>query len=271
MGLHVIEEVSRFESDWWNGRLLIWEGPEQGETYAIGVDPAEGAGQDRSVCEIIKVGNLYHPDVQVAEFACDYLDPIYFADVVNTIGRFYKDPEGTEAFATIEFNAPCGDTMISDLCNRLSYTNQFIWKAYDRINNVYTNKYGWSTNKATRPKIIARGLHAFGVGDLVVNSPFVIDEMEDFARDHFVAKAKARHGTHDDRLMALLIGYWGAHDDEFLNGEDIGEQRRMRIAAGEIQQEMIKEVTAKKKADFQNTAITYRQMQERANEMFEMD
>ncbi len=251
--------------------MLVWEAPEQGEMYAIGVDPAEGVGQDRSVCEVIKVGNLYHPDIQVAEFTSDYLDPIFFADVVNTIGRFYHDDDGTEAFATIECNAPCGDTLVNDLRSRLDYSNLFIWKAYDRINSVYTNKLGWWTNKTTRPKIIARGLHAFSQKDLIINSGFLLDEMADFERDHFIAKAKARHGRHDDRIMALLIGYWGAHDDEWIGGEDIGEQRRLRGLAGEIQKDMAAQGAAKKRSDYQNTAISYSEMMSRANEMFEFD
>lgn len=270
-GMKVIPAAGEYDYDPWNGRLLIWEPPEAGEFYALGVDPAEGVGADRSVCEVIKIGNIHHPDVQVAEFACDFLDPVYFADVVNVIGRFYSDSEGIEALAIVEFNAPCGDVIISDLRTRLDYSNQFIWKAYDRINNVYTNKLGWSTNKSTRPKIIARGLHAFTQKDLLLNSHYLLDEMADFERDMYIAKAKARRGQHDDRIMALLIGYWGAHDDEFLAGEDIGEQRRLRKAAGGIQQELAEKQATVRRVDYQNTAITYRQMMERADEMFEFD
>jgi hypothetical protein len=271
MGLKVLPGIGEYDYDYWNGRLLIWEAPEQCEDYAIGVDPAEGVSADRSVCEVIKIGNLHHPDVQVAEFTCDYLDPIDFGNVVNTVGRLYSGPEGYEAFATIECNAPCGDTMLNDMRARLDYTNLYIWKAYDRINNVYTNKYGWWTNRVTRPKLIARGLHAFTNGDLVVNSPFLLDEMSDFERDHFIAKAKARHGRHDDRIMALLIGYWGAHDDEWLAGEDIAEERRLRRAAKDVQNGMAKAAPVARRADYQNQALTYAQMMARANEQFWSD
>lgn len=265
-GLNVIDAVSEYDYDVWNGRLLVWESPANGETYAIGVDPAEGVNADRSVCEVIKVGNLTHPDVQVAEFACDFLSPPDFANVVNVIGRFYHDVDGSEAFATIECNAPCGDVMINDLRMRLDYTNQFIWKQYDRRENMYTNKFGWWTNKTTRPKLIARGLDSMSKGDLIINSQYLLDEMSDFERDHYVAKAKARYGRHDDRIMALLIGYWGAHDDEWMAGDDMAEQRRLRTAAGEIQNDMIKLADSGKRADYQCSAVTYKQMMERADE-----
>lgn len=264
-GLKVID-YNEYDYDYWNGRLLIWESPEAGEQYAIGVDPAEGVGADRSVCQVLKVGNMVHPDVQVAEFACDFLDPVDFASCVKVIGDFYGS-NGEEAFCTVECNAPCGDTMVNDLRMRLDYSNLFIWKAYDKITNIYTNKLGWWTNRTTRPKLIARGLHAFANSDLIVNSPFCLDEMSDFERDHFIAKAKARFGRHDDRIMALLIAYFGAHDEEWMAGEDIAEERRARMYGRQIQQLIVEPETTpvRRRVDYQNTAITLKEMYERAD------
>lgn len=249
------------EYDWepWNGRMLIYEAPEPGEYYALGVDPAEGVRADRSVCQVLKIGNLKHPDVQVAEFACDFLDPVDFASVIDSIGRFYAGPDGTEAFCTLETNAPCGDSMMSELRFRLDYSNMYIRRSYDRLNSTYTNTFGWNTNKASRPKLIARGLHAMTYGDLIINSPYLLDEMSDFRRDRFDEKPEARRDRHDDRIMSLLIGYYGFHDDEWINGEDIGEMRRSLIKGEPASVEIIVD-PAKPKSDYQNRAITNRQM-----------
>lgn len=265
--MSIIDEISEYDWEAWNGRLLVWESPMAGETYAIGVDPAEGVGQDNSVCEVIRVGTILRPDEQVAEFACNFLSPPDFANVVNTIGRFYHDAEGDEAFCTIECNASCGDVMTTELRMRLDYTNLYINKDYNRVENMYTNKIGWWTNKSTRPKLIARGLHAFQKGDLIINSEFLFREMSRFERDHFIAKAKAAHGFHDDRVLSILIAYWGAHDDEWLAGEDIAEERRMRAKGIEWQREMEETPTpSKKKRDWQNSAITLREMNARADD-----
>lgn len=267
-----ILERSSTDWDYWNGRLLIYEAPVAGEVYWLGVDPAEGVRGDRSVCQVGKYGNMRHPDIQVAEFACDYLDPVDFASVVDSIGRFYADPDGTEAFLTLEVNAPCGDTMCSDLRLRKDYGNLFIRKSYDKINNIYTNTYGWSTNKATRPKLIARGVHAMQYGDLVINSPFLIDEMSDFRRDKFDEKPEARRGHHDDRIMALLIGYYGAHDDEWINGEDLAEQRRAQLKADAVTEAIIEhhnpttESVQARKADYQMRPIGFKQMMAEAED-----
>ena len=265
MGMAVIKELSLYDYDAWNGRLLMWEAPEPGELYALGVDPAEGVGGDRSVCEVIKVGNLVHPDVQVAEFACDFLDPVDFASVVKAIGQLYRDSHGEEALCTLEINAPCGQSAIQVLQGKLGYSNLFIWKRYDRIRNIMTNSYGWWTNRTTRPMIIARGLHAFGYGDLLINSTFLLGEMQDFEREHHMARASAKRGKHDDRLMAMLIGYWGAHDEEWMAGEDVAEERRLRESGGELQQKIV-EKTNQPKADYWNQPIKSDDMWARAEE-----
>ncbi len=158
----------------------------------------------------------------------------------------------------------------NDLRSRLDYTNLYVTKAYDRISNIYTNKYGWNTNKSNRPKILARGAHAFMQGDLVVNSPFLVDEMGDFVRDGFVAKAQAKRGKHDDRVIALLIAYYGLMDEDWQAGDDIDSERRLRRSANLVQDKLIQTSGAPvQRPDFQNQAITYKQMQARLEEQFD--
>src|SRR5207247_111836 len=181
---------------------------------------------------VIRIGDRKRPDTQVAEYACDYIDMMELSPVIDTIGRFYHDDEGFEAIANIEVNGP-GDSTIMDLNHRLNYGNFFIWKVYDRITHLHTNRIGFVTHKNTRPKLLGRGMHALKRGDLVVHSEFLLDEMADFQRDHYVARAAAVAGMHDDRVMALLLAYWCAHDDELLSGEDVAEERRVLAKAQE--------------------------------------
>lgn len=269
LGLSVAQ-ISQYDVDPWNGRLLIWDTPRQGEEYILGVDSAEGIKKDRSVCEVMLKGNLIHPSEQVAEFACDFLDPIDFAAVVATIGKFYSDPDGTEAFCTIETNNPAGASILNTLRTKLDYTNLFIRKDYEKRENLFTTKLGWHTTRHNRGLIIARGLHALQYGDLILHSPYLLDEMADFESNHdmAVAKVKASKG-HDDRIMATLVGYFGGFDDSWLAGDDIDEQRRLRQQAGQIQQEMA--ATTQKdnrtvKSDYINQAVSWRKAQELAED-----
>jgi len=257
-------DVGAYDYDWWNGRLLVYELPQTGESYVLGVDVAEGVGQDRTVVEVVRRGNETRPDEQVAEFATDTLNPIEMVPIVATIGKFYCDDARDEALAVIECNTIGGQELQLALRTQHDYSNLFVWKVYDKRDNVFTNKLGWWTNRTTRPKLIVRGLHALENSDLIINSPFLIDEMEDFERDHFLAQAKAKFGRHDDRVIAILMAHVGAHDDEWLAGEDMAEQRRLLTLAGGVKHTA--EVKTGRRADFQNTAITYDEMMAKAEE-----
>ncbi len=270
MGMSIVS-ASKYEfGDEWNGRLLCWEPPTSGEEYVLGVDTSEGVKKDRSVCEVILKGNLIHPDIQVAEFACDFLDPIDFAAVVATIGKFYCDPDGSEAFCTIETNNPAGAAVLNTLRTKLDYTNLFTRTDYEKRENLFTTKYGWHTTRHNRGLIIARGLHALQYDDLVLNSPYLLDEMADFESNHDIAAAKVKTGKgHDDRIMALLVGYFGGHDDEWLAGDDIAEERRLRGDAVRRQLELSLRTDTQKpqtKADYINTAISARDAKARAED-----
>lgn len=225
MGLHLVERT-QYDFDYWNGRLLLFALPEPGATYTIGVDVAEGLGKDRSVIEVIRNGDRKRPDEQVAEFASDYHDMMELSPLISTIGHFYRDDEGEEALVNIELNGP-GDSTLQDLRYRLDYSNFFIFKRYDKRNTALTQYLGFVTTPTARKKLIGRGMHAIKRGDLIVHSEFLLDEMADFQKDHYLAKAQAISGTHDDRVMALLLANWAAHDDELLAGDDIAEERRL--------------------------------------------
>ena len=225
MGIHLVQR-SQYDFDYWNGRLLLWGLPEPGATYTIGVDVAEGVGKDRSVIEVLRNGDRKRPDEQVAEWASDMHDMMELSPIINTIGHFYRDSEGEEALVNIELNGP-GDSTLQDLRYRLDYSNFFIYKRYDKRNTALTQWLGFVTNASTRRKLVGRGMHAIKRGDLIVHSEYLLDEMADFQRDHFMAKAQAVSGTHDDRVMALLLANWAAHDDELMAGDDIAEERRV--------------------------------------------
>ncbi len=268
LGLNIIGR-SEFSYDYWNGKLLCWEPPQINEEYILGVDSAEGIGADRSVLQVIKRGNLIHPDIQVAEFASDFISPVDFAGIVNTVGRFYADPDGGEAFITIEVNNPAGTAIQNTLRTRWDYTNMFERKDYEKRENMIMNKVGWHTTRQNRGIIIARSQHALMYGDLLINSPFLVEEMADFESNFDMAAAKAKSkGGHDDRIMSLMIAYYGGHDYEWLSGEDIAEERRLLMAARAQADKIVNpEEYEKPKGgrDFQNTAISARDMWARAD------
>ena len=258
LGITAVAPPSEYDLEYWNGRLLIYEEPDPKAIYALGVDPAGGKGADRSCVQVIRCGDLQRPDAQVAEFASDFHGPHDLAPVAAAIGRIYGDGAGGEALLSVECNGAYGDAALFDIRSRCSYGNLFVWKIYDKTTKMQTNRLGWWTTPSTRPKLIARGHHAITSGDLIINSEFLLDEMEDFEGDLYMAKAKAASGRHDDRVMALLIAYWAAHDMEWMAGQDIAVDRRRLKAAGKLEQ--AEEDKTARKANWQNQAITYDEM-----------
>lgn len=236
------------QHDFWNGKLLVWEAPDELGEYCIGVDPSQGRGADRAVIQVLRKGDLTRPDMQVAEFASDWHGPMELAEIAAAIGRLYGGRAG-EALAIVECNsAGGGDICQMDMRSRWGYTNLYTWKTYDRRTNVWTTRLGWWTSNITRPKLVMRGIHAIHAKDIQINSPFCLNEMSRFESDHTIAKARAKSGQHDDRVMALLIGYWGLHDDEWLAGEDTGRERRLTSSRTPVQ-----DTPDAPRRDFQNT------------------
>lgn len=251
---------TEFDFNYWNGRLLIYEEPDPTARYCVGVDPSGGKGGDRSVIEVIRAGDKHRPDEQVAEFASDFHGPHDLAPVAAMVGRLYGDGAGGEALLIVECNGEFGDSCLFDIRSRYQYGNLFIWKIYDKTKNLATTRLGWWTTPSTRPKLIARGHHALVNGDLVINSEFLLDELEDFQGDLFMAKAQAISGRHDDRVMAMLMAYWACHDDEWLAGFDVAEERRRLKVAGKIGQ--AEEARTERKSTWQNSAVTFDEMME---------
>lgn len=247
--------------DSWNGRLLVYEPPRDGFNYAIGVDVAEGVGADRSVCSVLRLGTLDDDDLQVAEWACDCRTTKELGQVAETLGHFYQGKDGLPALLVIEITGP-GLDVLSDLAG-INYNNLYERRVYDKRDGTTTNKLGWSTNRTSRPRMLQRVLYALQQGDLTLNSPHLLDEMQDFTTDSTLAKARAKSGRHDDRVMAMMLAFCGGHDDEWLSGEDVAADRRLKrrrlkpvlTSAGKVV-----------KKDYQNTALTYAEMKALWNE-----
>lgn len=231
--------VNRPEKDdytYWNGRLLIWEFPLTTCRYVLGVDPGQGVGGDNSVVQVIKAGTAEYPDQQVAEYACDFLSPVAFAEVVCAIGRMYHGLDD-EALAVVELNsAGGGNTVQNDMRFKWGYQNLYIRKQTEAFEAGYEHRFGWVTTPQKRRMLVARGVHAFNSADLTVNSPFLLEEMKDFKPETQDRIAQAASGAKDDRVMALFMAHLGAHEDEWLSGENVSRQRRALTATTRVRE-----------------------------------
>jgi hypothetical protein len=216
--------------------LQIWQLPRRGHRYILGADISDGLGQDRSVCDVIRVGTITEPEEQVAQFITDDAGPKEFAYILDAIGHLYTWPDGREAMAAIECNnhgLSCQDT----LQLHLGYRHFYIWEVLDQADPAkrWTTRMGWVTTPKTRPILLDQFHTAVtaidpitGFSELRINSQFTLDEMRDFRTDGALWEAEAAKGAHDDCIIAGGIGHYVAWRIMGGESEPLADRRQRR-------------------------------------------
>ena len=180
--------------EWNKVALWIYKEPEDGQDYVIGVDVAEGVGDDgdNSAFEVIDSTTLE----QVAEFSSNTVPPHVFSMILARIGIYYHT-----ALVAVE-NAGPGIAIIDKLENNLYYENIY----YQRVKTQ--EKAGVTMNRTTRP-IILESMQNYIQNRLVkVNSMRFVRELKYFIFEPSRKRAEAQRGKHDDTVMAMAIALY---------------------------------------------------------------
>lgn len=205
------------------GIVWVWEQPRDNARYVLGIDTAVGitgwdrllrtdedAKIDNAVVQVIRCGT---PDVQVCEFAAP-IDHYELATVVNFLGRMYAgNAEDGQALVAIEMNNG-GWATHNELVNRYGYIAMPPWRMSGQgLTERITDRYGWYSNRSTRKDLWIKGMRLINGRAIVPHSPWLIEEMTDCTWDNFLAMtARGIYGSHDDRVVSLLIALWYAHE-----------------------------------------------------------
>lgn len=203
-----------------DGKIYIWEAPEFGEQYGLGIDPSEGVGQDSSVIQVIKKATPWHPDIQVAEFASNQVAPHDLWLWALALAHYYTTPKQGGGWnwplVVIETNIAGGDGCQTEMLKRG-------WPSfYQPIDLTRTTtptsqtprlvepRLGWRTTRANRPKIISLARKAIRDGTVQLKSPALVHELATLNYNLDKQRIEASEGNHDDRFMALaiLLGAW---------------------------------------------------------------
>jgi hypothetical protein len=200
-----------------DGVLLVWERAMNGYTYIVGVDSSYGVvGGDSSAIEVLRVGNKYYPDEQVAEWHGS-VSPADLAIPCWLIGHMYTDKiEQRPALMAIECNPGSPGIVAQTDLMRRGYGNFYIYKRpLKAAGGGWSSDVGWFTNQATRPAMTEEGVKNISRGDLLINSPYFVKEMDHFGPQFTRAgmkKLEHAPGHHDDRIIALFISSFVAHE-----------------------------------------------------------
>lgn len=176
--------------------FFIWQKVNKDLKYYIGVDSAEGIGQDFSVaCVIDEDGK------QVAEFRSNKIPPYQFSELVYELGKYYN-----YAYLVIE-KASAGHTVISKLRYDFKYMNMHKHKSYD-ARGKHKKKIGFETNSTSKPMMINHFRESFEEGQTLIQSPHVLEEMKVFIADDR-GFMNALKGRHDDSIIAYCLALQG--------------------------------------------------------------
>jgi hypothetical protein len=194
-------------------RLHIWEKPQPGEKYCVGVDVALGQkGGDYSSCTVIKISGNAQLDAQVAQWH-GYMDPHNLTDIVLALGWYYN-----EALVAVEVNS-FGMATNTRLMRDYEYEQIYRFKRMDRLKHFMTDIVGWWTDYKSKRTLISFTSKMMLDDQVLIRDKYVIDELRDFTED-----GAEGEGAHDDYVISFMIALYCGHEGEF-------EERRQRPAA----------------------------------------
>jgi hypothetical protein len=226
-------------------KILIFEHPRKGCDYSVGVDTADGLGnedEDRSCFSVTRNETDDRQDVQVAEFVSNRVNPAQMVGFVACIGAYYgsyaKDPRGVK-FCIEQRDRPGDD------CQFQLKLMGFLWHhSNDRIDGKKvregsSSQHGFMTNAWTRPLLTGRFIEAVNGLWYKPNSKYLIEECNEWERK-ILASGKTRvdhkSGKHDDRIMSAAMSYFTRHGFDVL-----ADRSAKRYNTGEPSQPILNE------------------------------
>lgn len=216
-------------------KIIIWEHPKDGFKYGISSDTSDGLGRDVSddaIINVTRVGTPEFKDKQVCEFASPEVPLGSMWPFGLAIASYYSQFEGQQ--------------LISIECNKgYEFQNALIhrgwWNLFKRLDesSPYQDeskiqKYGFWTDKATRPALIGH-FHSFFIGKhYEIYSPMLLREIRDLQK---IRKPNAQlgfasdkiMGKKDNRVLAAAINLYSIHRNEIAGHEKKSWEERKKF------------------------------------------
>ena len=194
-------------------KIYVWEYPEKGQSYAIGIDASDGINKDRTAVEVIRKGTMYDVCSQVAEFVTPSLNGLEILPFVMALAALYSPDDEVSDDPVMAKRRQCriaiemaknGDQLQLQLRLR-GYGNFHPWQRNDgkQLNASQFNKFGIFTNQWFRSAMMELVCKMIRDMEVRIYSPFLIRELQTLEGDWDRQSLKASKGAHDDRFMAF--------------------------------------------------------------------
>jgi hypothetical protein len=178
-----------------SGKVFIWEKPEQGIEYIIGVDTSDGLENgDYSVATILNTKTKVVAGMLVAR-----IDRTELASILKLLGKYYNT-----ALVGVENNN--GGNYVNVELTRIGYQNLYFKTSIDTLTNQTAKSFGWTTSMQSRDFALQTLKKYFLNKDLTQWRKPLLNEMQTFIRSN-KGKYEATSGNHDDCIMASAIAF----------------------------------------------------------------
>ena len=202
----------------WNddekGYIKIYEDVKEGYPYVLGGDTA-GEGSDNFTGQMIN----NNTGKQVATLKHDKIDEDEYARQMYCFGMYYN-----EALIGPENNY---STYPTKKLKEYNYPNIYMREVEDNISEKIQDKYGFVTNKATRPIILGILKEVFRDNIDWINDIDTLREALVFIKNE-KGRPEAQQGEHDDLIMGLAITYYIRTQQRY-NVEKIEKQEEIKL------------------------------------------
>ena len=190
-----------------NGYIKIYQLPNmpQFTKYCIGGDTA-GDGSDYFTGHVLDA----RTGKQVAVLKHQFDEDLYTKQMY-CLGMFYK-----EALMSIETNFTTYPTRELE---RLGYYNQYVREDVDSYTNKTVKKFGFRTDRITRPTILGVLIEVVREHTDLINDADTLEELLTIIRNE-KSRIEAPEGGHDDQMMGLAIAHEARRQVSF-SQEDI--------------------------------------------------
>tara|TARA_R110002050_G_scaffold274727_1_gene419272 strand:+ start:1249 stop:3030 length:1782 start_codon:yes stop_codon:yes gene_type:complete len=182
-----------------DGKYKMWEEPDSNKIYTVGVDVAEGVGENASVIQVLDITDLAEIR-QVAVYHDTDISPYNFTTKVHEILGHWGNPT-----AAIERNN-CGAQVVDNLYNQLGYTNLVTFTPKTNKTSSYDRRIGVIAHTNTKYKGVMNMRYWINeLKSVKFRDINTINELRSFVRyPNGTWKAKSEQGCLDDRVMSLV-------------------------------------------------------------------
>jgi|21_taG_2_1085346.scaffolds.fasta_scaffold02152_6 hypothetical protein len=181
-----------------DGKYKLWEEPNPEHLYVVGVDIAEGVGENASVVQVLDVTDLKNIK-QVASYWDNHISPYKFTTKVHEILTHWGMP-----LAAIERNN-CGAQVVDNLAHNYNFNNFICFSPKKSNINTY-DRLGVIAHTNTKYKGVMN--MRYWINELrcvELRDINTINELKDFIRyPNGTWAAKKEQGALDDRVMSLI-------------------------------------------------------------------